>query len=160
MSPRSDTKHLDTMHLDAANLDAMHLDAMASAIASGPRRAMLTRLAAGPAQLSELADLTGATLPTTIRHLNLLIEAKLVQRNKIGRTVIVTTVPGALQPLLDWAAATRLMWASQLDRLAGHLSASQNPASQKPPRSSPAVPHRKPAAPNRKSVAPHRKDVP
>ncbi len=98
------------------------LDAIALAIASGPRRALLERLAEAPATMSELAGLLGASLPGLSKHLQVLIDAGLVRRRKDGRTVTVELVPGSLEPLQDWALCTRLVWAARLDRLAAQLS--------------------------------------
>ena len=55
------------------------------ALADPTRRAMLTRLAQGPAPVSELAEPTGLRLPTVMRHLSVLEEAGLIATAKDGR---------------------------------------------------------------------------
>ncbi|WP_281965905.1 ArsR/SmtB family transcription factor [Serinicoccus marinus] len=97
------------------------LEAAAAAVASEPRRRLLERLAEGPATVSDLADHVGMSLPTVLRHLERLEDGGLVSRSKRGRTVHVRLVPGALEPLAQWAMRTRLFWGNHLDRYAAHL---------------------------------------
>lgn len=98
------------------------LDATASAIASAPRRAIIDRLALGPASMSELAAELAVTLPAVDKHLRVLLGGGLVTKAKQGRTTVVRLNPGSLQELATWAMSTRLMWANLLDRFEHHLS--------------------------------------
>lgn len=97
------------------------LDAAAAAIASEPRRALVDRLSAGPAPVSELADLLGISVPATLKHVDRLVDGGIATRTKTGRVVTVTLVPGSLDALVEWATRTRLFWANHLDRYASHL---------------------------------------
>jgi DNA-binding transcriptional ArsR family regulator len=99
-----------------------HLDAVAAAVASGPRRAIVERLAEGQASMSDLADRLGVTLPAVDKHLRVLMDAGVVTKAKTGRTTAVSLVPGSLEELATWAMSTRLMWSNALDRLEQHLS--------------------------------------
>lgn len=99
------------------------IDAAATAIAHASRRTVVERLVTGPATVSELAALLEVSLPATLKHLDRLEEGGVVQRSKHGRVVTVTLVPGALEPLGEWAARTRLFWSHHLDRYAAHLGA-------------------------------------
>lgn len=101
--------------------DDGRVDAIASAIASGPRRRILERLAEQPATMTELADLLALTMAATTKHLTILVDAGLVRRSKAGRVVTFTLVPRSLEPLQDWALSARLLWAASLDRMATHL---------------------------------------
>ncbi|HEY3528295.1 MAG TPA: metalloregulator ArsR/SmtB family transcription factor [Nocardioides sp.] len=104
------------------------LDDVASAVASAPRRAILERLAAGDASMSDLADHLSVSLPAVDKHLRVLLEAGVVTKEKHGRTTSVRLVPGSLEELATWAMRTRLMWNNALDRLEQHLSApEENP---------------------------------
>ena len=98
------------------------LDAVATAVASGPRRSILERLAVGDASMSDLADRLGVTLPAVDKHLRVLLDAGVVTKQKTGRTTSVRLVPGSLEELATWAMSTRLMWSHALDRLEQHLS--------------------------------------
>ena len=99
------------------------LDASAHAIASAPRRAIIDRLASGPASMSQLADELGVTLPAVDKHLHVLVVGGIVTKAKHGRTTTVRLNPGSLQPLAIWATSTHLMWSNLLDRFEQHLTA-------------------------------------
>lgn len=87
------------------------------ALADPTRRAMLTRLAAGPAPVSELARPSGLRLPTVMRHLAVLEEAGLVASAKDGRVRSCAIVPEALTPMRSWLEEQRTIWEGRLDRL-------------------------------------------
>lgn len=97
------------------------LDAQAHAVASAPRRAVLERLAGGPASMTDLSDLLSVTLPAVDKHLRVLVDAGLVTKSKQGRTTSIVLRPGGLTELAEWGARTRLLWTGLLDRLADHL---------------------------------------
>ena len=78
---------------------------------------MLTRLAQGPAPVSELAEPTGLRLPTVMRHLSVLEEAGLIATAKDGRVRTCAIVPEALTPMRTWLDEQRAIWESRLDRL-------------------------------------------
>jgi DNA-binding transcriptional ArsR family regulator len=99
------------------------LDAVATAVASGPRRSIIERLAGGEASMSDLADHLAVTLPAVDKHLRVLLDAGMVTKQKSGRTTAVRLVPGSLEELGVWAMSTRLMWGNALDRLERHLTA-------------------------------------
>ncbi|MDF1608182.1 metalloregulator ArsR/SmtB family transcription factor [Hoeflea sp. YIM 152468] len=87
------------------------------ALADPTRRSMLTRLAAGPAPVTELASPTGLALPTVMRHLSVLEVAGLIATSKDGRVRTCAIVPEALAPMQSWLDEQRLIWESRLDRL-------------------------------------------
>lgn len=87
------------------------------ALSDPTRRMMLTRLAQGPAPVSELAGPTGLRLPTVMRHLSVLEAAGLVVTQKDGRVRSCAIVPEALAPMRDWLDEQRAIWEARLDRL-------------------------------------------
>ena len=87
------------------------------ALADPTRRAMLTRLAGGPAPVTQLAAPTGLRLPTVMRHLSVLEEAGLIATSKDGRVRSCAIVPEALAPVRSWLDEQRAIWESRLDRL-------------------------------------------
>jgi DNA-binding transcriptional ArsR family regulator len=87
------------------------------ALADPTRRAILTRLAVGPAPVTELADPTGLRLPTVMRHLSVLEEAGLIATSKDGRVRTCAIVPEALIPMQTWLDEQRDIWESRLERL-------------------------------------------
>jgi DNA-binding transcriptional ArsR family regulator len=87
------------------------------ALADPTRRSILTRLAQGPARVTDLAGPTGLRLPTVMRHLSVLQEAGLVVTSKDGRVRTCAIVLEALEPARTWLDHQRDIWESRLDRL-------------------------------------------
>lgn len=87
------------------------------ALSDPTRRAILTRLAEGPAAVSELSAPTALRLPTVMRHLSVLEEAGLIASSKDGRVRTCAIVPEALQPMRSWLDEQRAIWEARLDRL-------------------------------------------
>lgn len=86
------------------------VDRAFSAIADPTRRAVLERLSAGSATISELADPFGMSLTGMKKHIRLLEEAQLVTTEKVGRTRRCTLVPDAFEGIS--------IWLQRLDRFA------------------------------------------
>ncbi len=91
------------------------------ALADPTRRAIVARLAEGPATVSELAGPTGLRLPTVMRHLSVLEDAGLIVSAKDGRVRTCAIVPEALLPIRSWLDEQRTIWESRLDRLDGYV---------------------------------------
>ncbi|MBP9184547.1 MAG: helix-turn-helix transcriptional regulator [Fuscovulum sp.] len=98
------------------------LDLLFQALADPTRRAMLERLARGPAPVSELARPTGLRLPTVMRHLSVLEQAGLVSTAKDGRVRSCAIVPQALAPMRAWLDEQRAVWEARLDRLEDYVT--------------------------------------
>lgn len=93
------------------------LSLLFQALSDPTRRAMLSRLANGPATVSELAAPSGLRLPTVMRHLEVLETAGLVATAKDGRVRSCQLVPAALAPVQGWLDEQRHLWEARLDRL-------------------------------------------
>ena len=87
------------------------------ALADPTRRSILTRLATGPARVTELSGPTGLRLPPVMRHLGVLEEAGLIASTKDGRVRTCAIVPEAFAPARTWLDAQRDIWKGRLDRL-------------------------------------------
>ncbi len=87
------------------------------ALSDPTRRSILTRLAEGPARVTDLSEPTGLALPTVMRHLSVLEDAGLIATTKDGRIRTCAIVPEALQPVRTWLDEQRALWESRLDRL-------------------------------------------
>jgi len=97
------------------------LDRMFHALADPARRAIVERLSAGPASVSELARPLPMSLPAAMQHLGVLEEAGLVRSSKIGRVRTCAVEPGALSLAEQWISARRTEWERRLDRLGEYL---------------------------------------
>lgn len=97
------------------------LDAVLRALADPTRRAVVERLAASPAVVSELATPFSMALPSFMQHLSVLENAGLISSHKQGRVRTVSLRPGALDVLHVWLSEQRTPAERQADRLGIHL---------------------------------------
>ena len=98
------------------------LDALFANLADPTRRAVLARLAHGPATVTDLAVAHDMALPSFLQHIRRLQDAGLIDTTKQGRTRTCTLRTGALAPARDWMAGQRLLWEGRLDRLEDYLA--------------------------------------
>ena len=97
------------------------LDRTFAALADPTRRAILTRLEREDrVSVSELARPFAIKLPAVMKHLDVLHEAGLVMRSKIGRTVTVRLSPEPMKEAMDWLHRYERFWSASLDRLAAY----------------------------------------
>jgi DNA-binding transcriptional ArsR family regulator len=73
-----------------------------AALADPTRRAVLERLGAGSASISELAEPFGISLTGMTKHIRLLEEAELVTSEKVGRVRRCMLVPYAFEGISSW----------------------------------------------------------
>lgn len=99
-----------------------NLDLLFSALGDPTRRAVLTRLARGPATVTELAAPHDIALPSFLSHLKKLEQAGLVTTTKVGRTRHCELVPAAFTPVSSWLDEQRTLWEGRLDRFDDYIS--------------------------------------
>ncbi len=104
------------------NLSPGQLDTLFQALGDPTRRAMLERLARGPATVTELAAPFDMALPSFLGHVGRLEAAGLVTTAKSGRVRTVTLVPGAFTPVRGWLDDQRALWEGRLDRLDDYVT--------------------------------------
>jgi DNA-binding transcriptional ArsR family regulator len=97
------------------------LDLAFQALADPSRRAMVERLAQGPATVSELAGPLAMSLPGVMQHLKVLEASGLVVSEKVGRVRTCRIEPKALTQAERWIAERRALWERRLDRLGQFL---------------------------------------
>ena len=97
------------------------LDLMFHALADPTRRAVVARLARGPASVSELAKPLAMALPSVLQHLQLLETSGLIRSEKVGRVRTCRLDPKALSKAEAWIVSRRSQWESRYDRLAAFL---------------------------------------
>lgn len=93
------------------------LDRLFAALADGGRRAMIDRLSAGPASVSDLARPLGMALPSAVKHLAVLEAGGIVRSDKAGRVRTYRIAPDAFGGLEAWVAERKAQWQAQFDRL-------------------------------------------
>lgn len=97
------------------------LDRVFGALVSPARRAILQRLAQTDyASISELAQPISMTLPAVMKHLDVLEQARLIKREKTGRTMFVRLSPKPMAEASQWLYRYERFWSSSLDRLVAY----------------------------------------
>lgn len=99
-----------------------NLSLVFQALSDPTRRAILARVGQGAVPVTELARPTGLALPTVMRHLTVLEEAKLISTVKIGRTRMCSACPETLAATVDWMVEQRALWEARTDRLEALLA--------------------------------------
>ena len=92
------------------------------ALADATRRAVVARLARGPASVSTLAEPFAMSLPSVVQHLGVLERAGVVVSEKTGRVRTYRLVPDGTSAARTWLDAHRLPAEHRLDRLTAHLT--------------------------------------
>ena len=93
------------------------IDDLFHALAAPGRRAMVDRLARGPATLSELAEPMDMTLTAVTQHLRILEASGLVHSYKQGRTRHCRLRFGVMDQVTKWIEGRKALLESRLDRL-------------------------------------------
>src|SRR5215469_16686301 len=94
------------------------LDAILHALSDRTRRALLRRLAMGPAMVGELAKPIALTRMAVSKHLRVLEDAGLVARTIDGRVHHCALRSEPLQEVERWLAGYRVFWAENHEALA------------------------------------------
>src|SRR5689334_9993259 len=92
-----------------------------AALADPTRRAILKRLAAGTANVKELARPFDMSGPAVCKHLRVLERAGLIRRGQRAQTRPCQLDPAPLREIAAWAEAYREFWDASFDRLDGYL---------------------------------------
>jgi DNA-binding transcriptional ArsR family regulator len=96
-----------------------------SALADPTRRAILARLAAGEASVTELAEPFAMSLPAVSRHLKVLQRAGLIARGRSAQWRPCRLAPEPLKQASEWLDAYRRFWEESLENLAEYLKGLQ-----------------------------------
>ncbi len=98
------------------------LNALFASLADPTRRAILARLAHGPASVTDRAAPFDLALPAFLQHLRKLEDGGLIETAKQGRVRTCTLKVGALAPARTWMEEQRLLWEGRHDRLEAYLA--------------------------------------
>jgi len=93
------------------------LDLVFGALADPTRRAILTRLAEGDANASELGAPFAISQPAISRHLRVLESAGLVSRQRRATARFSHLEAGPLREATEWLTRYREFWDESFDRL-------------------------------------------
>ena len=100
----------------------MHdLSTVLGAISHPSRRAIIARLAKGPARVTEIAAPFDMSLNAVSKHLKVLEEAGLVHREKQGRDHVIAFRGEPLKQVAGWVHEYERFWNEHLDRLESYF---------------------------------------
>jgi DNA-binding transcriptional ArsR family regulator len=92
-----------------------------AALADPTRRAMLARLAQGPATVKELAEPFKISMPAISKHLKVLERAGLIERGREAQWRPAQLQAGPLKDVSRWLEHYRVNWEESFDRLDEYL---------------------------------------
>ena len=92
-----------------------------AALADPTRRAMLERLAEGPATVKELAEPFDISMPAISKHLKVLENAGLIERGREAQWRPAQLKAEPLKDASQWLERYRENWEDNFDRLEAYL---------------------------------------
>jgi DNA-binding transcriptional ArsR family regulator len=92
-----------------------------AALADPTRRSILTRLTAGEATVTELAEPFAISLPAISRHLKVLEQAGLIVRGREAQWRPRSFQAEPLDEAMAWMQSRKQTWETRMDRLDAHL---------------------------------------
>jgi DNA-binding transcriptional ArsR family regulator len=98
------------------------LDDVLAAISDPTRRAILDRLARGPARVTDVAEPFEMSLAAISKHVRMLERAGLVRRARRGREHTLTLDARPLRQVVRWTSRYERFWNERLDRLAAFFA--------------------------------------
>lgn len=98
-------------------MDTDQLDVTFAALADPTRRAILARLRAGEATVSELAAPFAMSQPAISKHLKVLERAGLISRGRDAQRRPCRLEPRRLRAAVDWLEDYRSYWEESFQRL-------------------------------------------
>jgi DNA-binding transcriptional ArsR family regulator len=116
----------------ATAIDDDRLSETFAALANSTRRAILTRLAQGEANVNELAEPFPMTLPAISKHIKVLEQAGLVVRGQRAQYRPCTLDAGPLEEISTWAEQYRPIWEARFVRMSTYLRDIQSQSGTEP----------------------------
>lgn len=104
---------------------ANNLDNVLAAISDPTRRAIIGRLARGPARISDVAVPFSMSLTGVCKHVRILEAAGLVRRTRQGRENTLEFSAEPLRNVAHWIFKYEQFWNTHLDRLEDFFAAKQ-----------------------------------
>jgi DNA-binding transcriptional ArsR family regulator len=97
------------------------LDRAFAALSDPTRRAIVGRLARGPARVTDIAQRFPVSLNAVSKHLKVLEGAGLVRRRRAGREHHLELRPAPLREIARWTSHYQRFWNQKLEALGAFL---------------------------------------
>ena len=94
-----------------------NVDRVSAAISDPTRRAILERLARGPARISDVAAPFPMSLTGFCKHVRVLERARLIRRTRRGRENTLELSPEPMRDVARWLLQYESFWNERADRL-------------------------------------------
>jgi DNA-binding transcriptional ArsR family regulator len=111
-------------------VEDQRLDAVFTALSDRTRRAIVARLSAGDATVTELAEPYAMSMQAVSQHIRVLERSGLISRGRQRQTRPCRLEPATLEAALSWIEESRRTWSQRMDRLETHLARLQKGAKQ------------------------------
>jgi DNA-binding transcriptional ArsR family regulator len=98
-----------------------NLSSVLGAISHPSRRAIIARLAKGPARVTDIAEPFDMSLNAVSKHLKVLEGAGLIRREKQGRDHIIAFRAAPLKQVSGWVHEYERFWNERLDTLEAYF---------------------------------------
>lgn len=115
------------------------LDSVFAALGNAHRRRIVDLLSLQPASIQQIAQQIEMSLTAINRHINVLEEAGLVIRRKVGRVNFLSISRSTMHRVQDWALQYNAMWGTDDESLENYVPAMGDPDS----RTAPSPPRRR-----------------
>jgi len=92
-----------------------------TAISHPTRRAIIDQLSKGPARFLDIAEPYDTALNAVTKHLKLLERAGLIEREKVGREVLISLRAEPLRQVVGWVHEYERFWNKNLDQFEQHF---------------------------------------
>jgi DNA-binding transcriptional ArsR family regulator len=99
------------------------LGAVLAAISDPTRRAIINRLARGPARVTDVAAPFPVSFNTVSKHVKALERVRLVRRTRRGREHTLTLNAEPLRMVIRWVSRYERFWNERLDQLEAFFEA-------------------------------------
>jgi DNA-binding transcriptional ArsR family regulator len=96
---------------------SLQLDCVLAAVCDPTRRAIIDRLAKGPARVTDVAEPLPMSLAAVSKHVQVLERAGLVRRSRQGREYVLSLDARPLREVARWANRYERYWTERVDRL-------------------------------------------
>jgi DNA-binding transcriptional ArsR family regulator len=93
------------------------MDLVLAAIADPTRRAIVDRLARGPARVTDIAAPFAMSLNAVSKHVKVLERAQLLRRTRNGREHTLELEARPLREVMRWMSRHERFWNDRIDRL-------------------------------------------
>jgi DNA-binding transcriptional ArsR family regulator len=106
---------------------ASTVNRIAAAISDPTRRAIIDRLARGPARICDVAAPFAMSLSGFCKHVRVLERAKLVRRSRRGRENTLELSPEPMRAVAHWILQYEQFWNARVDRLEKFFAGEKEP---------------------------------